>query len=536
MKVSIRRRFYAAVIGSSVLAVAIVAGNVYYAGIVAENTRRLESTSSYRARILNAAAESLQYIRDGGKERLETIFRTLDDFDRVLSGLEADARSGRWPDAPPDLDTVLARLRGNFDRYRQTLVGDLETWGRLDAMEVSAPYRRLIVARAVSVDQGLAEVAVALSEEVARSLTRLHRAQILAVILLLVIGAASILGVNRHVLAPMPVMARALQAVAEGNLRARVRLDADSEFSQVAASFNTMAKELEHAREVIGSYHKEIEAKNRELEHASRMKSQFLATMSHELRTPLNAIMGYTSLMRRGLYGDLTKDQREALSGIAETSSGLLALINDVLDISKVEAGLLTTHVAPFSPATLAADVLETIRPLAEEKGLAAKIAVKDAPDSITSDRGRVRQILLNLLGNAVKFTKQGGIAVEIAGSNGGGVRFDVRDTGIGIRPEDLEAIFEMFTQLDGSDRRSHGGTGLGLHISRKLATLLGGELTVSSTPGGGSTFSLSLPAATPEEAPAPDGAAGGAPGPAPETRQGEGNGALAAADSRRET
>ena len=496
MRISIRNRFYAAVVGSSLLAVGIVAGNVYYAGIVAENTRRLERTSSHRARILNAAAESLQYIRDGGQERLDTIFRTLGEFEEVLSGLEADVDRGRWPEAKPDLRAVLARLRGNFDRFRQTLVGDLETWAQLDAHEVSASYRNMIVARAVSVDQGMNEIASALSEEVALSLARLHRAQIFAVIVLLLIGAASILGVNRHVLAPMPVMARALQAVAQGNLRARVRLDADSEFSEVAASFNKMAKELEQAREVIGSYHKEIEGKNRELERASEMKSRFLATMSHELRTPLNAIMGYTSLMRRGLYGDLTKDQREALAGIAETSSSLLGLINDVLDISKVEAGLLTTHVAPFSPAALADDVLETIRPLAEEKRLAVKITVKGAPETIASDRSRVRQILINLLGNAVKFTREGGIGIEVCGENAGGARFNVTDTGIGIRAEDQEAIFGMFTQLDGSDRRSEGGTGLGLHISSKLAALLGGSLAVSSTEGRGSTFSLALPAA----------------------------------------
>ncbi len=501
MKISIRRRFYTGVAISAALALGILAANLYYARQVEASVRRLETASGQRSAVLAIAAESLQYIRDGGPERFEAIRAGLREFAAALDALErGDARMGFGPAVEPATLEALGEARAAFAPFRDAIQDDLEDWARLDAHEVSIAYRQMVVDRGLAVEKSMGGLMAALSSGAASSLSRLRWAQLSAVVLLIAIGVTSVVGIARHVLAPMPIMARALSSVAAGDLGTRVHLAGDSEFSDVADAFNRMVADLARARETIARHQTEIEAKNRELEHASRMKSQFLATMSHELRTPMNAIMGYTSLMRRGLYGPLTDQQKEALAGVAETSSALLGLINDVLDLSKVEAGQLTTHIAPFEAGELAADLVETIRPLALDKGLEARSEIVAGPIGITSDRARVRQVLLNLLGNAVKFTARGGILLRVE-RDGSEVLFAVEDTGVGIRAEDQELIFETFRQVDGSDVRSQGGTGLGLSISRKIARLLGGDVTVASRPGEGSTFTLRLPSGPPEGA-----------------------------------
>lgn len=499
MRLSIRRRFYATAAVVSVIGFAILGGTIWYARGLASDTRRLQVASRQRARVLAVAAESLQYIRDGGAGRLAGIRSALSDFEAALDAIEeGDEEQGLVPTTDPGTLEALARVRDAFARYRQTLDSDLETWAQLDRDVVSASYRQLVVERALSVEAGMGEVTAALTAETAASLERLNTAQLVAVIALVILLGISVFEVNRHVLAPMPIMSRALNSVAAGNLTARVRLAADSEFARVADAFNSMVKELEKARTIIGQKQLEIEAKNAELEKASRMKSEFLATMSHELRTPMNAIMGYTSLMRRGIYGETSDEQQKALAGIAETSSALLGLINDVLDITKVEAGLISMNHAEFDVNELAGDLMETMKPLATGKSLEMKIEPAPGAVRIRSDRARVRQILLNLLGNAVKFTDKGGILLKVR-SNGQGVSWSVTDTGIGIRGEDIEAVFETFRQLDSADTRSQGGTGLGLSISRKLARALGGDIAVESAEGRGSTFTLELPKEPPE-------------------------------------
>ncbi len=498
MKISIRKRFYATAGVVATLGFLILAATLYYARTLADDTRRLEAASFHRAKLLAVAAEALQYVRDGGEERLKSIRADLDSFEAALDTLEmGGGQGGLAPATDRETLAALERVREAFRRYRQTLAGDLETWAELDALEVSAPYRGLVVERALNVEAAMGEVTAALAAEAHKSLANLNMAQMFAVLGLVILLAASVFEVNRHVLAPMPLMARALHSVAAGNLKARVHLASDSEFSRVADAFNSMVKELSKAREIIGQKQVEIEAKNAELERASRMKSEFLATMSHELRTPMNAIMGYTSLMRRGIYGETTDEQKKGLAGIAETSSALLGLINDVLDITKVEAGLISLNRAAFDANDLARDLIETMEPLALAKNL--QMRASPAPNSVrlTSDRARVRQILLNLLGNAVKFTEKGSVVLRVEES-GSGVDFSVSDTGIGVRPEDHEIIFETFRQLDASDTRSQGGTGLGLSISRKLARALGGDVTVRSARGEGATFVLSLPLISP--------------------------------------
>ena len=244
----------------------------------------------------------------------------------------------------------------------------------------------------------------------------------------------------------------------------------------------------------------ELEERNRrlewqsyELQKASRLKSEFLANMSHELRTPINVILGYTSLMRERIYGALTDQQDEALSKTYHTSQHLLELINDILDLSKIEAGKMPLHIEAVSVPQIIEELSESVLPMVRSRNLGYRTDVAPELVAIHTDRTKLKQVLLNLLSNAIKFTQEGGVTV-IARPLDDGVRISVADTGIGIKPEHLEAIFEDFRQLDQSHTREYGGTGLGLSITRKLLTLLGGIVRVESTYGTGTRFTIDLP------------------------------------------
>ncbi|MBX6365151.1 MAG: GAF domain-containing protein [Gemmatimonadetes bacterium] len=227
---------------------------------------------------------------------------------------------------------------------------------------------------------------------------------------------------------------------------------------------------------------------------ASKAKSDFLAVMSHELRTPLTAIIGYADLLAAETAGPLTARQKEQLSYITRRARDLIRIIEQILAYSRMEAGRATVHLEPVDLAELVRAVAEIAAPLAGERHLAFHIVAPEEPTIVVTDRGKLRRILLDLLSNAVKFTDRGSVALE-ADVEDAWIVAHVRDTGIGIRPEDQERIFEPFVQVEAALTRERGGTGLGLTVARRLARLLGGEITVQSEPGKGSTFTARLPA-----------------------------------------
>src|SRR5688572_20642665 len=225
-------------------------------------------------------------------------------------------------------------------------------------------------------------------------------------------------------------------------------------------------------------------------EDASRAKSAFLANMSHELRTPLNAIIGYSEMLQEDLRDRGAADLVPDMQKIHGAGKHLLRLINDILDVSKIEAGKMDLLPEVF-------DVAATMGPLAEARGNTLAVRCADAVGAMKADLTRVRQVLLNLLSNAAKFTEHGHISLEVdllAMNAESWIRFRVRDTGIGMSPEQLARLFKAFTQADVSTTRKYGGTGLGLVISRQLCQMMGGEVTVDSAPGAGSTFTVLLP------------------------------------------
>jgi signal transduction histidine kinase len=237
----------------------------------------------------------------------------------------------------------------------------------------------------------------------------------------------------------------------------------------------------------------EIEEKSRELEIASRHKSQFLANMSHELRTPMNSVLGFTEMLADGLYGPLPDKAKAALAKVQANGKHLLGLINDVLDLSKIEAGQLTLSLDDYSLGQVVNTVVTSTESLARAKGLALKATVPPALPIGRGDERRLTQVVINLVGNAIKFTDAGSVEI-VAKSLDGFFEIDVCDTGPGIAPEDQKRIFEEFQQVDDSSTRRKGGTGLGLAISRRIVEMHGGTLTVESTVGQGSTFSVRVP------------------------------------------
>lgn len=253
---------------------------------------------------------------------------------------------------------------------------------------------------------------------------------------------------------------------------------------------------LAHHAAELEAINREIALKNLELAEASRMKSAFIANMSHELRTPLNAIIGFTGALLMKLPGPLTPDQDKQLNTIRTSARHLLSLINDILDVAKIESGKVTLVLERVQCQDLLAQTADSLRPLAAQKGLALTVEVPPEPIVIDSDKRALTQIIINLVNNAIKFTDEGSVKVSLGQRMEEGhllTEFSVADTGAGIRAEDQPKLFQAFSQLDSTSTRHAEGAGLGLYLCQNLANLLGGRLLFTSEFGVGSTFTLAL-------------------------------------------
>ncbi len=254
-----------------------------------------------------------------------------------------------------------------------------------------------------------------------------------------------------------------------------------------------LRQEAEILEQRVAERTAELREAKEQAEAADRIKSAFLATMSHELRTPLNSIIGFTGVLLQGLAGDLNNEQQKQMTMVQTSARHLLALINDVLDISKIEAGQLKVEAKPFGLPSAIEKTVKIVSPLAEKKGLQLKLDIADTVDTITTDQRRLEQIMVNLLNNAIKFTDKGQVALYCRKENTQYV-ITVADTGMGLREQDLEALFQPFRQIDSGTTRKHDGSGLGLSICKKLLDLMGGSISVESTWGEGSRFTVRLP------------------------------------------
>lgn len=261
--------------------------------------------------------------------------------------------------------------------------------------------------------------------------------------------------------------------------------------AEVAMVFEAAWHEVERLM-LLEKLEARVEERTRELAEANEAKTKFLRTMSHELRTPLNSVIGFTQMMLHGHAGPVTEEQHRQLEMVNASGHHLLSLVNDLLDLSRIEAGAVEFGHEPIDVAALAAEVMDSVRALADAHGLALDLEVPDPPPSLVSDSKRVRQVLLNLLSNAVKYTARGRVRLAVRAEGHRTVSFEISDTGAGISEGDLGRIFDEFVQI--GEHAQGNGTGLGLPIARHLACALGGSLTARSTVGAGSTFTFTLP------------------------------------------
>jgi TMAO reductase system sensor TorS len=336
----------------------------------------------------------------------------------------------------------------------------------------------------------------------------------MVIVLALATVIVATLWLTRRMTGPLQALATATEEVAAGRFDRRVDVRSGDEIETLARSFGAMVDQLESSRAALEESHHSLEVKVEErtlaLEQstaeavrlarhaklASQAKSEFLANMSHEIRTPMNGVLGMLELLSRGMLGE---EQRRLATTAQRSAESLLEIINDILDVSKIESGKLSVEHADMDLRSIVATVAETFSTRAREKGLDLRTTVEAAvPAVVAGDPVRVRQVLLNLVGNAVKFTDRGRVHVtlrcESDGPEGSCVAFEVRDTGIGISEQDRSRLFQSFHQADQSTTRRYGGSGLGLAISKALVELMSGSIGVESEPGKGSTFWFRLP------------------------------------------
>jgi signal transduction histidine kinase len=430
---------------------------------------------------------------------IESIFRENNRFRDTFDRLEAAA--------PPDQRETIQRLRNTQDKVMVTVarIAALIREDKADeAMDLHLSegyplYREIatLVTRAVRNEEaGMGQLREGVEATYRRALLLTGGFAAASIVLALGLGFV----ISWSFILPVRQAEGFLGQVAKGDFSANIDVANRDEFGALARQMNEMSRELHELYDAQRRAAHQLRVLNTELEQASRAKSNFLASMSHELRTPMNAILGFTEMIRDGLYGEIPPEIQEPVSDIHTCGQQLLGLINNVLDLSKIEAGHMELALGEYVVEDIVNTVKLSLRALASTKGLDLVTAVTPDLPLCVGDGKRITQCLMNLAGNALKFTREGRVEIraELEGEN---LLFAVADTGIGIPADQIDGIFEEFRQADATVSRDFGGTGLGLSITRKLVELHGGQIWVESQPGKGSTFFFSIPGRVAKEA-----------------------------------
>ncbi|HEX2911463.1 MAG TPA: ATP-binding protein [Chloroflexia bacterium] len=453
--------------------------------------------------IVEANLKKVLEIVNSVKSDRTTVTILVDENSTVIASSTPEGIGNKLPD-----DQLKRSINGQVGSTEFTnRTGDLYLAGFAPVTEIAG--WNVIVAQAAS--------------EALSGITRMALIALAVVIVAIILISFIAILLSKTITRPVRELAIAANRITTtGSLDEQIPITSQDEVGELSAAFNGMILALRKTRQALEHWNRELGHKvevrtveltrtnekleliNDQLERANLHKSQFLANMSHELRTPLNAIIGFSEVLQDQVFGDLNEKQLRYITNILTSGRHLLNLVNDVLDLSKVEAGKMELHWEEFSARQSIGEVITQLGTLAYKKELKINFEVSPDLDQIMADKGRFRQILYNLVSNAIKFTPQGGmvkIAAKIQPENEAGAScalFQVEDSGIGISAEHLETIFESFRQVDNSYSRQYQGTGLGLALTRKLVEMHGGKIWVNSTPGVGSTFSFTIPAVTP--------------------------------------
>jgi signal transduction histidine kinase len=393
--------------------------------------------------------DRLQFVAQDEKELFARVRQDYEEFIRIVTHVVELIRSGKAAEGRELQLTDATPLADRLERLTNELVNKAES----DMVaSIEASHQAYTTSRAAVAAFALASILLAL-----------------------LLGYS----ISSSIVRPVKQMEARMGEIAAGDFSKQVVVPNRDELGALAADLNRMSDELG------GAY--------RELEAASQHKSEFLANMSHELRTPLNAIIGFSEVLKDGLFGELTDKQGEYIRDIHASGHHLLSLINDILDLSKVEAGRMELSVVQFDLPTTIDNAMAFIRERANRHSIALNVQIDGRLNSFAGDERRVKQILLNLLSNAVKFTPDGGRISVAALPIDRGAQISVADTGIGISAQNQQLLFQAFQQVRSEDGTKREGTGLGLALAKRLAEMHGGRIWVDSEPGKGSTFTFTL-------------------------------------------
>jgi signal transduction histidine kinase len=451
-----------------------------------DSSRQIEHALAMQ---LNFTAMAL-LLRD--EATIANVLRENNRFSTTLAQIEEAA--------PPEERDIIGRIRLHQDVV-MTTVADIANLIRDDRFDAAMSLQLSNGFPLYAEIEKLVRQVVALEEEKMAGLRASVAATNRQALVLLTgfLGASMLLAlllgfvISWSFILPVREAHRVLGEVGGGDFTATIDVPNRDEFGLLAARLNDMTRELGKLYDEQRQTARQLGSLNVELQQASQAKSAFLANMSHELRTPMNAILGFTELLLDGVYGDAPPDLVQPLRDIQTNGRHLLRLINAVLDLSKIEAGRMELSLAEYTVADVVALVHSSLRSLAAEKGLAFVTSVPDGLPTAFGDAGRITQCLMNLAGNALKFTAHGRVEIAVE-QTGESLRYRVSDTGIGIPPEQLTDLFTEFRQADATVAQEFGGTGLGLSITKKFVELHGGRIWVESQPRSGSTFFFTIP------------------------------------------